>query len=40
LYVAAGYLIAALKKYSVPQAEIDELVGLVSTLKNQIVEKK
>lgn len=38
--VAAGYLIAALKKYNVPQAEIDELVGLVSTLKNQIVEKK
>ncbi|HQR07491.1 MAG TPA: group 1 truncated hemoglobin [Gemmatales bacterium] len=37
---AAGHLIAALKKYNVPQAEIDELVGLVSTLKNQIVEKK
>ncbi|MFT3880660.1 MAG: group 1 truncated hemoglobin [Gemmatales bacterium] len=38
--VSAGYLIAALKKYNVPQAEIDELVGLVSTLKDQIVEKK
>lgn len=37
---AAGHLIAALKKYSVPQPEIDELVGLVSTLKDQIVEKK
>ncbi len=37
---AAGYLIAALKKYNVPQAEIDELVGLVSGVAKDIIEVK
>jgi hemoglobin len=37
---AAGHLIAALKKYKVPQAEIDELVGLVATTAKDIVEVK
>ncbi len=35
---AAGHLIAALKKYDVPQAEIDELVGLVAGTAKDIVE--
>jgi hemoglobin len=35
---AAGHLIAALKKYDVPQAEIDELVGLVGGTAKDIVE--
>jgi hemoglobin len=35
---AAGHLIAALKKYNVPQAEIDELVGLVGGTAKDIVE--
>lgn len=38
--IAAGHLIAALKKYNVPQAEIDELVGIVATTAKDIVEKK
>ncbi len=38
--ISAQYLLAALKKFNVPQAEIDEFVGLVSTLKDQFVEKK
>lgn len=37
---AAGHLIAALKKYNVPQSEIDELVGLVATTAKDIVEVK
>lgn len=37
---AAGHLIAALKKFNVPQAEIDELIGIVATTKKDIVEKK
>ena len=37
---AAGHLIAALKKYQVPQAEIDELVGLVATTAKDIIEVK
>jgi hemoglobin len=36
----AGHLVATLKKYKVPQAEIDELVGLVASTKGDIVEKK
>ncbi len=36
----AGHLVATLKKYKVPQAEIDELVGLVASTKPDIVEKK
>jgi hemoglobin len=35
---AAGHLIAALKKYNVPEAEIDELVGLVGGTAKDIVE--
>jgi hemoglobin len=35
---AAGHLIAALKRYKVPQAEIDELVGLVGGTAKDIVE--
>jgi hemoglobin len=35
---AAGHLIAALKKYNVPQAEIDELVGLVGGTAKDMVE--
>jgi hemoglobin len=36
----AGDLIATLKKFKVPQAEIDELVGIVATTKGDIVEVK
>jgi truncated hemoglobin YjbI len=36
--VAAGHLIAALKKFNVPQAEIDELVGLVAGTAKDIIE--
>jgi hemoglobin len=35
----AGHLVATLKKYKVPQAEIDELVGIVAGTKGDIVEK-
>jgi hemoglobin len=35
---AAGHLVAALKKFGVPQAEIDELVGLVGSVKKDMVE--
>jgi hemoglobin len=37
---AAGHLVAALKKFEVPQAEIDELIGIIATTKKEIVEKK
>jgi hemoglobin len=37
---AAGHLIAALKKFNVPQAEIDELVGLVGGVAKDIIEVK
>lgn len=37
---AAGHLIAALKKYKVPQAEIDELVSIVATTAKDIIEVK
>jgi hemoglobin len=37
---AAGHLIAALKKFEVPQAEIDELIAIIATTKKDIVEKK
>lgn len=37
---SAVHLITAMKKLGVAQAEIDEFVGLVSSLKDQIVEKK
>jgi hemoglobin len=37
---AAGHLIAALKKYKVPQAEIDELVGIVAGTAKDIIEVK
>jgi hemoglobin len=36
----AGHLVATLKKYRVPQAEIDELVGIVASTKPDIVEAK
>ena len=36
--VAAGHLIAALKTYKVPQAEIDELVALVGGVAKDIIE--
>ncbi len=36
----AGHLIATLKKFKVPQAEIDELVAIVASTKGDIVEKK
>jgi hemoglobin len=36
----AGHLVATLKKYNVPQAEIDELVKIVATTYDDIVEKK
>jgi hemoglobin len=36
----AGHLVDALKANKVPQAEIDELVGLVASTKGDIVEKK
>lgn len=35
---AAGHLVAALKKFQVPQAEIDELVGLVGSVAKDIIE--
>ncbi len=35
----AGHLVATLKKFKVPQAEIDELVGIVASTKGDIVEK-
>jgi hemoglobin len=35
----AGHLVATLKKYKVPQAEIDELVGIVAGTKKDIVGK-
>jgi hemoglobin len=38
--ISAKYLIDALKKYQVPQAEIDELVGLVSGVAKDIIEVK
>lgn len=38
--LSAKYLIDALKKYKVPQAEIDELVGLVSGVAKDIIEVK
>jgi hemoglobin len=38
--VAAGHLIAALKKFNVPQAEMDELVGIVSSTAKDIIEVK
>ena len=37
---AAGHLIAALKKYKLPQAEIDELVGLVAGTANDRIKVK
>jgi hemoglobin len=36
----AGHLIAVLKKYNVPQKEIDELVGAVASTRKDVVEKK
>jgi hemoglobin len=36
----AGHLIETLKKFKVPQKEIDELVNIVATTKKDIVEKK
>ena len=36
----AGVLVATLKKYKVPQAEIDELVKIVASTRPDIVEKK
>ena len=36
----AGDLIATLKKFKVPQKEIDELVGIIATTKDDIVEKE
>ena len=35
----AGHLVATLKKYNVPQAEIDELVGIVASTRKDIVGK-
>jgi hemoglobin len=35
----AGHLVATLKKYKVPQPEIDELVGIVASTKKDIVGK-
>jgi ABC-type proline/glycine betaine transport system substrate-binding protein len=37
---AAGHLVAALKKFNVPQADIDELIGIIATTKKDIVEEK
>lgn len=37
---AAGHLVAALKKFNVPQMEIDELVGIIAPLAKDIVEIK
>jgi hemoglobin len=36
----AGHLVAVLKKHKVPQAEIDELIKIVATTHDDIVEKK
>ena len=36
----AGHLVATLKKYKVPQAEIDELVGIIAGTAKDIVEVK
>jgi hemoglobin len=36
----AGDLISVLKKYQVPQKEIDELVGIIASTKKDIVEKE
>lgn len=36
----AGHLIAALKKFEVPQADIDELIAIIGTTKKDIVEKR
>jgi hemoglobin len=36
----AGHLVAALKKFNVPQADIDELLGVIAPTKKDIVEKK
>jgi truncated hemoglobin YjbI len=36
----AGHLVATLKKFNVPKAEIDELVGIVASTKKDIVEVK
>ena|GEM_PF-328660 len=36
----AGHLIDVLKKYKVPQKEIDELIGIVASTRPDIVEKK
>lgn len=36
----AGHLVATLKKYKVPPAELDELVGLVAGTRKDIVEVK
>lgn len=36
----AGHLVATLKDFKVPQAEIDELVAIVASTKADIVEKK
>ena len=36
----AGDLITVLKKYKVPQAEMDELVKIVASTRPDIVEKK
>lgn len=35
---AAGHLIAVLKKYNVPQKEMDELVGVIAATRTDIVE--
>jgi hemoglobin len=37
---AAGHMVAALKKHNVPQAEIDELAGIVAGTAKDIVEGK
>jgi truncated hemoglobin YjbI len=37
---AAGHLIAALKKYKVPQAEADELIALIASTAKDIIEVK
>ena len=36
----AGHLVASLKKFKVPQTEIDELVKIVASTRGDIVEKK
>ena len=36
----AGDLIATLKKFNVPQAEIDELIKIVASTRSDIVEVK